>query len=373
MSAPSPLLRRAPGRKDRNAETNRRACATPEPETGMFHKPLTCCALAAAVATAALAAPASATNVNFMMDWAWQGPQAFALVARNSGCFADGGVNITLDRGFGSGRVPVELASGTYDMGVADINPSIKFRAENPDSDIIAVGILLTKSPLVAVVKADSGIETPQDLEGRTLAAPDFDAGRQLFPLFAEATGIDASTVNWISVTPELREPMLVQGQADGVTGFITSSVPSLARLGLAVEDQRVFRYADFGVELYSTAILTTRRFAEANPEAVRTVVGCLIEGFRQAEHDPEAAIEALAAHEPLTDKPVELGRWTMTLEEQVRIDEVRENGVSFVDMERLQRTIEGVERAYGLEPTLQADDLFTPEFLPPQEARMLL
>ncbi len=329
--------------------------------------------LAALTAAAALAGPAAAADVKFMMDWAWQGPQAFALVAKNTGCFEKGGVNITLDRGFGSGRVPTELASGTYQMGVADINPSIKFRAENPDSDIVAVGMLLTRSPLVAVVRADSGIEAPADLAGKTLAAPDFDAGRQLFPLFADAVGIDRASINWVSVKPELREPMLVQKQADGITGFITSSVPSLARLGLGAEDVRVFRYADHGVELYSTAILTTRAFAEANPEAVRTVVGCLIEGFRMAEADPEAAIAALVAHEPLTDPAVELGRWEMTLDEQVRIDEVRENGVSHVDMERLQRTITAVEDAYGIAPTLKAEDIFDPSFLPAPEDRKLM
>jgi NitT/TauT family transport system substrate-binding protein len=325
------------------------------------------------IAAVAAAAPAAATDVKFMMDWAWQGPQAFALVAKNSGCFEKAGVNITLDRGFGSGRVPTELASGTYQMGVADINPTIKFRAENPASDIIAVGVLLTRSPLVAVVRADSGIETPKDLEGKTLAAPDFDAGRQLFPLFAEATGIDASKVTWISVKPELREPMLIQKQADGVTGFVTSSVPSLAKLGLPVEQQRIFRYADHGVELYSTAILTTKAFAEANPDAVRAVTACMIEGFRKAEADPAAAIEALAAHEPLTDKAVELGRWEMTLNEQVRIDEVEANGVSFVDMDRLQRTITAVEKAYGLTPRLKAEDIFVDDFLPAADARKLM
>ena len=321
----------------------------------------------------ALAGQAAATEVRFMMDWAWQGPQAFALVARDTGCFAEGGVDISLDRGFGSGRVPVELASQTYHMGVADINPTIKFRAENPESDVIAVAILLTTSPLVAVVDAKSGIETPADLEGKTLAAPDFDAGRQLFPLFAEAAGFDADKVAWSSVAPELREPMLVQGQADGITGFITSSVPSLERLGMAPEDQRVFRYRDYGVELYSTAILTTRSFTEANPEAVRTVVHCLIDGWRLTEHDPEAAIEALAAHESLTDKPVELGRLMMTIEEQLHIDEVRAFGISHVDMERLQRTITDVERAYDIEPTLSAEDIFTDAFLPVPEARLLM
>lgn len=328
--------------------------------------------LAALSLTAAAAAPASAADVKFMMDWAWQGPQAFALVARNAGCFQQAGVNLTLDRGFGSGRVPVELATGTYQMGVADINPTIKFRAENPDSDIIAVAVLFEGSPLMAVVKADSGIETPADLAGKTLAAPDFDSGRQLFPVFAAAAGIDASSIEWISVAPELREPMLVRRQADGVTGFLTSSVPSLIALGMAPEDLRIFKYQDYGVELFSTSILTTRAFAEANPEAVRAVVACMIQGVIDADADPEGAIAALKAHEALTDEAVELDRWMITVNDMLRTENAVSGGVSTVDMAKLQRSIESVETAYGLPHTLKAEDIYTDAFLPEASARML-
>lgn len=327
--------------------------------------------VASALAVTMVGTSAHAADVKFMMDWAWQGPQAFALVARNSGCFDEGGVNITLDRGFGSGRVPVELASGTYDMGLADINPTVKFRAENPDSDLIAVAVMFSGSPLVAVVRADSGIEEPADFEGKTLAAPDFDAGRQLFPIFAKANGIDESTIEWVSVKPELREPMLIQEQADGITGFITSSMPSLERLGLPVEEQRIFRYKDYGVELYSTSILTTRAFADENPEAVATVVNCMIQGMKAAEADPDMAMAALKDHEPLTDVEVEKGRWSITVNEMLKTPEALENGISFVDMDRLQSGIVEVENAYGIPNALQAEDLFVADFLPPVEDRM--
>ena len=326
------------------------------------------CALTASVSTYASAQ----TDVKFMMDWAWQGPQAFALMAKNAGCFEEGGVDITLDRGFGSGRVPVELASGTYDMGLADLNPSVKFRAENADSDLIAVAVLFSGSPLVAVVPADGDIKEPKDFEGKTLAAPDFDAGRQLFPIFAAANGIDMDTIEWISVKPELREPMLIQGQADGITGFVTSSKPSLEQLGMGEDDMRIFPYKDYGVELYSTSILTTDAFAQENPDAVRTVVKCMIEGTKMAEADPEAAIEALAAHEPLTDKPVELDRWQITIDEMLRTPDALEGGISSVDMERLQRTIEAVENAYEIPNALKAEALYTPDYLPPAEERQL-
>ncbi len=332
--------------------------------------------LAAAVsfgAAAAIAAPVQATNVSFMMDWAWQGPQAFALMARDAGCFAEGGVNITLDRGFGSGRVPVELASGTYDMGVGDINSTIRFLAENPEADVIAVAIIYAGSPLVAISRADGPIAEPADFNGRTLAAPDFDAGRQLFPIFAEANGIDLDSINWISVSPELREPMLVRGEAEAITGFVTSAVPSLLALGMAEEDLRIFPYADFGAALYSNAIQVTRRFADENPEAVATVVSCMIQGVQMAVADPEAGIAALVAHEPLTDREVELGRLRMAIDVLFKTEGTLANGIGDADMAFLQGGIESVENAYGLPNRLQAEDLFDASFLPPAEERMFL
>lgn len=328
--------------------------------------------LAASLSLGLGAASAAATDVRFIMDWAWQGPQAFALMAQNAGCFEAGGVNITLDRGFGGGRVPVELAGGTYDMGFGDINPTIKFLAENPDSDLIAIAVMYSGSPLVAVVPASSDIMVPEDFEGKTLAAPDFDSGRQLFPIFAAAAGIDLSTITWISVSPELREPMLVRGEADGITGFVTSTTISLETIGMGPEDQRLFVYTDFGAELYSNSIITSRAFAEANPEAVRTVVACMIEGTRMAIADPDAAITALVAHEPLTDPVIERDRWDRAVERLILTPNVVEGGLSNIDMDYLQRSIISVENAYGLPNTLQAADIYTDAYLPPVEARMI-
>jgi NitT/TauT family transport system substrate-binding protein len=119
------------------------------------------------------AASAQQTPVKFMMDWAWQGPQSFALLARDRGYFRDAGVAIQLDRGFGSGRVPVELAAGTYQMGYADINPAIKFMAEQPQAGIVCVGVMYDGGAQVVIVDANGPIKTPKDLEGKTLAAPD--------------------------------------------------------------------------------------------------------------------------------------------------------------------------------------------------------
>ena len=51
--------------------------------------------------------------------------------------------------------MPVALAGGSYDMGYADLNPAIRFMAENPDRGIVAVAVLHDRSPLCAIVRAD--------------------------------------------------------------------------------------------------------------------------------------------------------------------------------------------------------------------------
>ena len=66
-------------------------------------------ALALAASAAALAAPRlaraqAAPRVRLQLDWAFQSPNAFALVARERGFFREAGVDVAIERGTGSGR-----------------------------------------------------------------------------------------------------------------------------------------------------------------------------------------------------------------------------------------------------------------------------
>lgn len=321
----------------------------------------------AAFLTTPAIARAQTTRVRITLDWAFQAPNAFAVVARERGFFREAGLEVQLDRGQGSGGVPVALANGSYDIGYADINPAVRFMAENADRGIIAIAVLHDRSPLCAIVRADGPIRVPRDLEGRRLAAPDFDAGRQLFPAFARAAGLDAARVTFLSVTPALREPMLVRREADGVTGFVTTSALALKGLGLDHPQQRVMMYYDHGLNLYGGAILTTRAFAERNPQAVRGAVAAMVRGLRSQIADPAGAMDILRRVEPLTDVPLETERHQMNMQRVVLTDHVRANGLSAVDMARLQTGIRAVEQSFNLPERLDAARFYVPDFLPPR------
>ena len=311
-------------------------------------------------------------RLRFALDWAKQGPNAYVTLGREKGFFRDVGIDATVDRGFGSGRVPVDIAGGAYDMGQADINPVIKFMAENPSSGLVITGVWGDRSLLCAVVRADGPVRVPKDLEGKTLAAPESDAGRQLFPAFARAAGVDASKVNWMTVSPELREPMLVQRRVDGITGAITSAGMSLKALGMDFPQQRVMYYRDHGLDLLGTCYVTTRAFIARNPEVVRNAQRALFRALVYANRNRDESIALLKQAEPLTDVAIEAERQVISMEQQVISDHVMANGLSNPDPARFQKAIEAVENAYGMAPKVKVADLYDDRFLPPIAERRL-
>jgi NitT/TauT family transport system substrate-binding protein len=320
----------------------------------------------AMVAAFAVTGSAHATDVKFTLDWTFQGPQSPFVLAAERGYFAAEGLNVTIDRGEGSGAVPPRVASGAYDIGVGDINPLIRFNADKPEAGLIAVAVLYDASPLAAITLKKFGVTEPKHLAGKTIAAPETDSGRQLFPAFAKATGIDLAAINWMSVSPQLRETMLAQGQAQAITGFLTSGILSLNQAGIPTSEITVLRYRDYGVDLYSNALITTKKFAEANPKAITGFIRAAVKGHIDAIKDPEAAIEALKKRDPLIDPKVELARLTQSMAELVTTEHVKSAGFSQIEPERFQKALDILGDTYRFPRKLTIADVYTDKYLPP-------
>ncbi len=326
-----------------------------------------------ALAVAMLATPSlargqgAATNVRFILDWAFQGPQAPYLLGLDRGFFREEGLNVTIDRGFGSADTPIKVASGAYEFGVADISPTIRMRLTTPASDIISPFVLQQGSQLAAMTLRRTNIRVPKDLEGKRIAAPESDAGRQLFPAFARATGIDATKITWLTVTPPLREPMLVRNEADAITGFETSGIFSLRTLNVPAADIVAMRYSNFGVQLLSTAMLVRRPYAEANPRVVTAMIRAVTRSFIEAFRDPDAAIAALGRRDPTANAAVEKERLVASYE-FVRTPDVLAGGMGNLSMARVQGAIETIRSAFDITTPLASADLYLPGFLPPAD-----
>jgi NitT/TauT family transport system substrate-binding protein len=321
---------------------------------------------------ALLASSASAKDIRISLDWAWQGGQAPFALAEQAGLFKAEGLDVVIDRGNGSADTVTRVASGAYDVGFGDLGPMVKLAAEQPDKALLAVLMLYDRSPLCAIALTKSGVKEPKDLEGKTIASPETDAGRVLFPGFAKATGIDPAKVKWQTVAPQLRETMLFKGDADAITGFITSGVFNLTGLGTPIEDIVVMRYADYGIDIYGSGIYVRPGFAASNPDAVKGVVRAVIKAHQAAMKDPAAAIAALKKRDALIDAALELQRLGMINDQLITSDATRAKGIGTVDPARLARMITTIADAYAIKTPPAPDVIYTDRFLPPQADRLL-
>src|SRR3954471_19933986 len=89
---------------------------------------------AAAFALTSTLAAAQATPIKFQLDWRFEGPAALFLTPAAKGYFRDARLDVTVDAGNGSGGAVTRVASGTYDMGFADLAALMEFHANNPDA-----------------------------------------------------------------------------------------------------------------------------------------------------------------------------------------------------------------------------------------------
>jgi len=148
---------------------------------------------AALLCTANLVGLAHAqTPVKFQLDWRFEGPAALFLQSEAKGYYKAAGLNVSIDAGTGSAAAVTRVASGTYDMGFADLAALMEFHANNPDTPNkpVAVMMVYNNTPAAVLALKKSGITKPADLSGKKLGAPVFDSGRKAFPIFEKANKV---------------------------------------------------------------------------------------------------------------------------------------------------------------------------------------
>ncbi|ETW95725.1 MAG: hypothetical protein ETSY2_47690, partial [Candidatus Entotheonella gemina] len=170
-----------------------------------------------------------------------------------------------------------------------------------------------------------------------------------------------------------VREPMLVAGEVDAITGYSFSSFLNLKSKGIAADRIRVLLMSDHGLDLYGNTIIVNPAFAADNPEAVRGFVRATIKGWQDTVANPEAAVEHVLKRNLIARAPVELERLKMCIADNVRTPYVQANGFGDVDMARLSKSIEQIGVTYTFTNQAPAPEaVFTNEYLPPQAERIL-
>ena len=307
----------------------------------------------------------AATPIKFQLDWRFEGPAALFLHPQAKGYFGEAGLDVAIDAGSGSGGTVTRVASGTYDMGFADMAALMEFHGNNPDAPNkpVAVMMVYNNTPAAVLALKASGIKGPADLASRKMGAPVFDAGRKAWPIFSKVNNIPS--VTWISMDPPLRETMLVRGDVDAITGFSFTSLLNLEARGARPQDIVLMPYAQFGVKLYGNAIIASPRMLKERPEAVKAFLKAFTKGVREVLARPDIGIEAVKARDGIINVALEKRRLAMAIDQVINSPDARAEGFGQVKLPRLSLMASQVADAYATRTRVRPEAVWSAAYLP--------
>lgn len=323
---------------------------------------------AIALATAAVAISGSlgtATSagaqeaVTMHLDWLVNGYHAPFFVALENGWYEEAGLDVTVTPGQGSFDAVRSVAAGNAEFGFPDAATAGKSIAEGLPLKMVAV--FLQETPMGIVTFADSGIESPEDLVGRTMSNVPQASTAKVLPAFLNMVGVDPGSVNLVNHTFATAVPSVLNRDVDAGQGYVFGEY--LAIQGGAPDAEiRWMGFAEYGLEMYSNGIAVNTSFLEEQPEVVEAFVQASVRGLEWTIENPEDAIDIVSKYTE-TSRDTLLQQLTVALPlfESPATDE---HGLGYMTEERWEST-QGIMVEYGEQPaTVPSDTLYSNEFL---------
>jgi NitT/TauT family transport system substrate-binding protein len=330
-----------------------------------------CALLLALVAAGPAGAQTSeSTTIRFSLDGRIEGPSALFLLPLDRGYYKNESLNVTIDDAANAFEPLSRVASGTYDMALADINAVIRFRDQNPAAPVRPIFMVYNRPPFAIIGRKSRGITDPKSLEGKRLGAPPLTTTVQQWPVFARLNEIEAAKVTLEPIALPVRVPMLAAGQLDAALGYSFRLFIDLKDRGVPVGDIVQLQMPDYNMKLYGAAVIVNSKFASENPEAVQRFLRATVRGFREAIRNPSTAVEPVLRRDEQAKKDVEIERLRMAIRENVITPEVRANGFGAVDAVRLEEAIGQIGLSYTFKSRPKAEAAFDSSFLPPLQDR---
>lgn len=268
-------------------------------------------ASAAAVAAATLAlagctAPADSgdsgdelTPVTLQLQWLTQAQFGGYYLAEANGHWEDLGLDVEIIPG-AVDIVPQDvLASGAVDFAIAWVPKALA--SIEAGAGITNIAQIFERSATLQVAWADSGIDGPEDLSGKTVGSWGFGNEWELFAGLTQAGATDYTIVqqNFDMNALLNREIDAAQAMTYNEYAQLLEAVnPATGEL-YQPEDFSVIDWNEVGTAMLQDAIWANTERLESDPEyqeiAVKLIKGAIL-GWIDAREDPQAAADAVTA-----------------------------------------------------------------------------
>lgn len=315
---------------------------------------LTAALLAASAGTAAR----QATTIDYATSFGNFGRDAYVYVAMEKGYFEQAGFDVKVVAGTGSVDNIKLVTAGRLDYAPVDIGALMVTRAnEGLQARTVAVIHQNTMSALFTL--EESGITSPKQLEGKTLADSPASTVRILFPLYAKKAGIDASRVTWRDAAPPALPALLAAKQVDGI-GQFSVGVPLVSKAA-GGKKIRSFKYAKVLPGLLGIGLIASDEKIRTSPGEVKAFTRALLKGLQYALDNPGEAGYILKKYQPLADPVVAAQELRiMKFFAQSKLTRQKGNGLGYIDVAKFNATASVIRNGFKLDKPLNAADTWS-------------
>ncbi len=236
-----------------------------------------------------------AEDVSLALDWYPNADHAGIEVALHDKIAAAQGVNVDQSVPSDPTTNLTQAAAGKKDLVLTYAPELLLARAKG--IPVKAVGAVVPVPLNCILARTDRGINTPKDLEGKTVGIAGLPSDTALLNTVVRNAGGDPAKVKTKVVGYSL-SPALAAGKVDATIGeYWNIEVPDLTAKGVTV---KVFKLEDNGVPTYDELVLAAGEDTiKERPEAIRRALAAFAQGTTTAQGSPAKARAALLAENP--------------------------------------------------------------------------
>lgn len=224
------------------------------------------------------------TTLKFMVQWFPQSQFAGYIAAVEEGYFEQEGINIELLFNDGNSSALELIDQGEIDLCSAWLSQAMKERDEGVE--IVHILQILQKSSLMMITQADSGIKTPEDMNGKRISmwGNDF----SLLPnAFLAANQIKAEIIPQ-AYTIET----LLAGACDISLAMYYNEYYQIILAGKNEDELNTFFFSDYGLNFPEDGIYIRESLFEESPDMIEKLKRAILKGWDFTSKNPETSLE---------------------------------------------------------------------------------
>ena len=307
-------------------------------------------------------APAAAlerlnVSLNFTIE-GWHGPW---FLAKTKGYFTEAGLDVNIQRGFGSVDTVKKVVTGVADIGFADPVPIIQAVAGGQPIKAIMGGYM--KEPCALYSAAEhANVRSPKEMEGKTIGGNPGDICIVLLQPVMDRAGADFAKVKLQSMDAPTRIPMLATGRLDTAGSFYEKEALFGKAIKAAGKTMVTWRF-DQHINKYSVMVVVTERMINERPETLRRLTLALLKGYQDHLKDADAGAAAIMNTHPEFDRDY-IYSSARSFHENLWDETAKARGIGVLNSEKMQSTIDLTAHYWKLPRKPSPDEVFTNGFI---------